>query len=273
MKKPLLFALTLAAVSVLPGTAPAGPVEDLLRWRDVVILGEVHDNPAHHETQARLARAVAPKALVFEMLSPDQAGRITDDLRADREALAETLDWENSGWPDFAMYYQIMQAAPGAAIYGAGVPRDAARAAFEAGIVESFGADAASYGLDRPLPDDQLEARLDLQREAHCDALPEEMLPVMVDAQRLRDMTLADAALRALRDTGGPVAVITGNGHARADWGVPALLANAGSGVAVFALGQSEAGQGVNGTFSLTLAHWLRHHRWAIPMRNRPCPA
>ncbi|WP_373049907.1 ChaN family lipoprotein [Thalassovita aquimarina] len=253
MKKPLLFALTLAAVSVLPGTAPAGPVEDLLRWRDVVILGEVHDNPAHHETQARLARAVAPKALVFEMLSPDQAGRITDDLRADREALADTLDWENSGWPDFSMYYQIMQAAPEAAIYGAGVPRDAARAAFEAGIVESFGADAASYGLDRPLPDDQLEARLDLQRKAHCDALPEDLLPKMVALQRLRDAEIARTTLRALTETGGPVVVITGNGHARTDWAVPAYLKQLQPGLALSSIGQSEDGNDPEGSFDAVI--------------------
>jgi uncharacterized iron-regulated protein len=35
--------------------------------------------------------------------------------------------------------------------------------------------------------------------------------------------------------------VVTGNGHARTDWGVPALLALAAPEVGVFALGQFEA--------------------------------
>jgi hypothetical protein len=37
------------------------------------------------------------------------------------------------------------------------------------------------------------------------------------------------------------VVIITGNGHARTDWGVPALLAVAAPDVTVFALGQFEA--------------------------------
>jgi hypothetical protein len=37
------------------------------------------------------------------------------------------------------------------------------------------------------------------------------------------------------------VVVVTGNGHARADWGVPALLARPRRKWAVFTLGQFEA--------------------------------
>ncbi len=250
MKKPFLFALALVT---LPGAVLADPAADLVRDRDVVILGEVHDNPAHHGTQARLTEAAAPKALIFEMLSPDQAGLITEDLRADADAMAAALDWENSGWPDFAMYYQIMQSAPQAAIYGAGIPRDAARAAFEAGIVASFGADASDYGLDQPLPGDQLEARLALQKAAHCDALPGDLLPKMVALQRLRDAILARATLSALDETGGPVVVITGNGHARADWAVPAYLRARDPELKLVSIGQSEDGNAPDGSFDAVI--------------------
>jgi uncharacterized iron-regulated protein len=86
-----------------------------------------------------------------------------------------------------------------------------------------------------------------MQFEAHCEALPEEMLPVMVDLQRLRDAVLARAVKRALDETGGPVAVIAGNGHARKDWGAPAALGRV-SDVPVFALGIVEPG-GEEGAF------------------------
>jgi uncharacterized iron-regulated protein len=76
---------------------------------------------------------------------------------------------------------------------------------------------------------------------AHCDTLPASMLPGMVEAQRLRDAALARAARRALAETGGPVAVITGNGHARRDRGVPALLARAAPGLSVVSIGQLKA--------------------------------
>jgi hypothetical protein len=53
---------------------------------------------------------------------------------------------------------------------------------------------------------------------------------------------LARAALAALDATGGPVVVITGNGHARRDGGAPAYLLTARPDAASFALGQAEAG-------------------------------
>ncbi|MDX1781621.1 MAG: ChaN family lipoprotein, partial [Thalassovita sp.] len=123
------------------------------------------------------------------------------------------------------------------------------RAAFDAGIVESFGDDAAEYGLDRPLPEDQQQARIELQKAAHCDALPENLLPKMVELQRLRDAVLARTTLRALAETGGPVVVITGNGHARTDWGVPHALKRRQPGLNLLSIGQSEDGMGPEGSF------------------------
>lgn len=220
---------------------------------EIVVLGEVHDNPAHHAHQARLVAEISPVALVFEMLTPEQAQRITPDNVSDMETLRGVLEWDQSGWPDFAMYYPIFQAAPDAQIFGAAVPRDVARQAMTTGIAELFGAKAEKFGLSLPLPVDQQIAREELQMAAHCDALPESMLPVMVEIQRLRDAALADAALNALDLTTGPVAVITGNGHARKDWGVPALIAQVAPDVSVISIGQSETGQTLEGGFDFTL--------------------
>jgi uncharacterized iron-regulated protein len=228
-------------LAVLGAAAPAG-AQPL--GHDVYFLGEIHDNPAHHRTQADWVAALGPKALVFEMLTPDQAGRVTPALIADAEQLGAVLGWADSGWPEFAMYHPIFAAAPDAAYLGAAVPRDAARAAMSQGVAAAFGGQAARFGLDRPLPDDEQARREALQLRAHCDALPGEMLPGMVAIQRLRDARLAERALEALDRYGAPVAVITGNGHARRDWGAPAALALAAPDLQIFALGQGEAASG-----------------------------
>jgi uncharacterized iron-regulated protein len=214
-------------------------------------LGEVHDHPAHHDTQAQVVAAMAPRALVFEMLTPDQAARVTPDNRADRGALETALGWAESGWPDFAMYHPIFTAAPEAAVLGGALPRDQVRAAFTGGAAAVFGADAAAYGLADPLAPEDQAAREALQQEAHCNALPPEMLPGMVEAQRLRDAALARAVVQAMDQTGGPVAVITGTGHARKDHGIPAALAAASPGLRVLAIGQMEADPGPDAPFDL----------------------
>lgn len=246
----------IAAIAAGPAFAGPLPVELLepAATAPVVIVGEIHDNPAHHITQAQLVAHVQPRAIVFEMLTEEQAGKVTPANRSDQQALAEALGWAATGWPDFAMYHPIFTAAPDAAIYGAAVPRDAARAAMQAGIAESFGDDAADYGLTTPLPSEDQAAQEDLQQQAHCNAMPPEMLPAMVDLQRLRDAVLARATLRALDKTGGPVVVITGNGHAREDGGVPAYIALIRPDLEVLTIGQQEDGAGAPGLFDVMLS-------------------
>ena len=232
-----ILLLTIAPVAVRAGAI------------DVFVLGEVHDNPAHHAEQARRVGEIAPAALVFEMVTAARAEALTPADRADAARLEAALGWSDSGWPAFDLYFPIFAAAPEARIYGAEVRRDVARRAMEEGAAAVFAGDAALYGLTEALPPEQQDQREALQMAAHCDALPHEMLPLMVEVQRLRDATLALMTARALAETGGPVAVITGNGHARRDWGLPAVLGHAAPEVQVFVLGQGEDGGTPEGGF------------------------
>lgn len=207
---------------------------------EVLVLGEVHDNPTHHRNQAAAVAALRPRALVFEMLTPDQAALVTPEWVARPDELAQVLGWEAAGWPDFAMYAPIFAAAPGALVVGAALPREDVRRALNEPLEQIFPA-AARFGLDRPYPP-EMQAQLEAETQAdHCNALPPEMLPGMVAAQRLRDGAFAQASLNALEATGGPVALITGSGHARTDRAVPAMIAYAAPGRAVVSLGQIEA--------------------------------
>lgn len=224
--------------------------------QDVLILGEIHDNPAHHEIQAARVNDLQPEAIIFEMLTSAQAAAVTPENKASKEDLAEALEWDDSGWPDFSMYYPIFKAAPDAKIYGAQVPRDVARAAFDAGLDDSFSGDAGLYGLTEPLPEVQQNMREAMQMAAHCDALPEDLLPAMVDIQRLRDAELARAVVSAMQSTGGPVAVITGNGHARRDWGIPSYLQRVAPELDLHVIGQAEEGRVIDGAFDeIVTAH------------------
>ncbi|KEO57393.1 hypothetical protein DT23_04815 [Thioclava indica] len=207
---------------------------------DIVVLGEIHDNPTHHLNQARAVAAIKPKAVVFEMLSPEQAAKITPALLQDEKALDQALGWEQAGWPDFAIYYPIFKALGAARIYGAAEPRDVVRSAMTTPLPEVFGPDAARYGLDQPYPDalqKQLEAEA---QEDHCNALPVKLLPGMVAAQRYRDAAFARTVQQAYKDTGGPVVLIAGSGHARTDRAVPALLRKLDPDAKIVSIGQIE---------------------------------
>lgn len=224
-----LFACPVAAAEISP--------DDLARIpaADVVILGEVHDNEQHHQTQALAMGLVKPKAVVFEMLTADQAEIARSDA---------AKAWADSGWGDFDLYAPIFKAAPQATIYGANLPRAQLKAAVAQGAPSSFGAEAARYGLADALPPEDQAAREAEQAAAHCNALPADLLPGMVQAQRLRDAALARSVVQAMAETGGPVVVITGSGHARKDQGVPAVLALAAPSLSVVSVGQLESDPG-----------------------------
>lgn len=228
---------------------------------DVVILGELHDNPGHHARQAELIQTIAPRAVVFEMLTPDEAA-LLDDVARDPEVMADAA--QRVAWTNMPDYAEILAVSP--RILGAALPRDQVRKAFADGAAAVFGDAAGHYGLTEPLPLAELETRKALQFAAHCEAMPMEMMGGMVEAQRLRDASFARTMLAALDAYGAPVVLITGNGHARKDWGVPAFLARVRPGVTVYALGQGEPGRAPTGIFDQTAES-------PAPERGDPCDA
>ncbi len=220
------------------------------RAHDLVIVGEIHDNPRHQRLQAALARALDVRALALEMV-PAEAGPALARLRADGDpALREAARWD-----EYAPWHVVLDAAPEAEVAGAGLPREALIRAIEGGAASAFDGDAGLWGLTRPLPPEQ-QAALEAELFAsHCGALPEAMLPGMAEAQRLRDASFAAALLRArARAGGGPALLVTGDGHARRDRGVPAYLALAAPELSVLSIAQVERapGQGL----SEALAPW-----------------
>lgn len=204
---------------------------------DIVIVGEIHDDPIHHQAQADIIALLDPTAIVFEMLTSDQAGQVTSDT-INSSDLGELLEWEANGWPDFDMYAPIFAAAEDAKIIGAAPsPEMAAQARDD--ILAAF--TDQRFELHIPLDEDEQRTREQGMQDGHCGALPAEILPWFVDQQRFRDAVFARAALEAFETFGGPVVVITGNGHAHTDWGMPVYLHPASPDTHVLSIGQITA--------------------------------
>ncbi|HEU4371347.1 MAG TPA: ChaN family lipoprotein [Methylomirabilota bacterium] len=195
-----------------------------------VLLGERHDNPDHHRVQAALLRALIGAgrrpAVAFEMFTADDAPAIGRHLAAaprDAAGLGEAVNWKRSGWPDWAHYQPIAQAAldAGLPVVAANLAPATARALARGQRASLPDGLAARYGLEQPLPDGAqgaLTAEID---RAHCGHIPADRLEGMVLAQRARDAMLADSLLAGERD--GAV-LIAGAGHVRGDRGVPLYL-------------------------------------------------
>jgi uncharacterized iron-regulated protein len=205
-------------------------LEEALVGADLVLLGEMHDNPDHHVLQARFVRKIVSSgrrpALAFEMLTTDLQAAV-DVARATTPREPENLEpvWKTGGWPDFDFYRPILAAGLEAAlpIVAANLPRAEVRALVKNGL------DAADPALKKRLesgpvlPPEAVQALRKEMKDSHCGELPDEMMDPMILAQRARDATMAGRLAEAAREGGGGI-LITGNGHATAA-DVPAWLA------------------------------------------------
>jgi len=196
---------------------------------DFVLLGEKHDNPDHHALQVWIVKRLIAQgfkpALRLEMLTPEQEPTVKAWLAGHPQGatgLGPLLQWQTSGWPDFAMYKPIFDAALAAGLdIGAA---NLSRATVKAMVFQGPGAldlaTAQRYGLQLPLDPPVADAMTREIMSSHCNQLPENVAVAMVAAQRARDAAMADALLAAP----GRAVLIAGNGHVRSDRGVPAHL-------------------------------------------------
>ncbi len=213
---------------------------------DFVMLGEKHDNPDHHRIQAWLVEGIITlgrlPVVAFEQMTTDQEAALYDHLAAnplDAAGIADAIGWEESGWPAWEQYQPIAEAAlaGNVAIVPANVPKDIIMG------VSGMGAPPdedtlATLGLDMPLPDEAQTALVQEIVDAHCGYLPEEMAPPMADAQRARDGGMASRLVESATELGldGGI-LITGNGHARTDRGVPFQLLRLAPAATIVSLG------------------------------------
>jgi uncharacterized iron-regulated protein len=216
-------------------------LDDAMSGADLVLLGEVHDNPDHHLLQARFVRAVVATgrrpALALEMLTSDLQAEV-DAARARTPREPENLEpaWKQGGWPDFDLYRPILAAAleAGLPIVAANLPRADARTLVMKGIDAVDPALRERLASGPVLPPEAVEALRKDMKESHCGELPDSMMDPMILAQRARDATMADRLAAAARERSGGI-LITGKGHATAR-AVPAWLAQDAPGKKVVAV-------------------------------------
>jgi uncharacterized iron-regulated protein len=218
---------------------------DRLAAADVVILGEIHDNPDHHRLQANILQALVNRgrrpAVVFEMIPHDLQDTLEAHLRdnpQDADGLGSAVGWEERGWPDWSMYQPIAEVAVRnhLAIRAGGLSQDLQRKLSREGADGLDREDRQRLGLMHELPSEAAASLDEALFRSHCDLLPRHVLPAMRLVQWARDGAMAEAIETAAED--GPVVLIAGAGHARRDWGVPAQLAarDAGLDLATVAL-------------------------------------
>jgi uncharacterized iron-regulated protein len=228
-------------------------VADLAR-ADFVLIGERHDNQDHQRLQALLVEALEtkskrPRAVAFEMIPSDRQLALVEYRQThpgEVAGLGQAVGWAALGWPDWALYAPIAQAAleRGGELVAADLSPAQAAAVFRAGPAILKAAMVRRTGLDQDLPTELADGLADELRAAHCGQIPEPVVDGMFRVQRARDAMMADR-LATVAGRAGAV-LIAGNGHVRTDWGVPWYLARIRPGSRIVSVGLLEVWDSVD---------------------------
>lgn len=208
---------------------------------EALLLGEIHDNPEHHRLQlkvlhARLAAGARP-ALLMEQFDVDQQVALDEARRTGKDLAPLMHGWD---WPQYQPLVALAGTA-GLALQAANLPRAAARPVVREGFASLPAGELRRLALEAVWNDDRQTYMTEVIEASHCGMISPPMRDGLVRAQRLRDATLADAALGQV-DRG--VVFILGRGHARRDVGVPLYLAARRPATRVLSIGFVEVGAG-----------------------------
>ena len=182
---------------------------------DVLLVGEQHDVPAHHELEQQIVSSLANRGLLAALaLEMAEVGVSTARLlpSSTEEQARKALNWDEQSWP-WADYGPAVMTAvrAGAPVLGANLPRAQMPDSMNDGT------------LDARLPGPALKAQQQGIRLGHCNLLPESQIQPMTRIQIAKDITMADTVHQLLLP-GKTVVLLAGNGHVDRRLGVPQHL-------------------------------------------------
>lgn len=209
---------------------------------EYILLGETHDNPLHHKYQAWVVEQLHARgrdmSIAFEMLTPQQGQALANKPFQTADEVFDAVHWDDSGWPDRAMYKPIFTAAlnAGYPIYAANIDRKKLNSVIRQGsdnVPEDIKVRLEKYPLDA-----ESEQRLRSGIvESHCQMLPETMVPGMMLGQRVRDAVIANNLMENKGKDG--IVLIAGSGHTRKS-GVYGFLRSAEKSAKIFTMAWME---------------------------------
>ncbi len=182
---------------------------------DVILLGEQHDVPAHHEIKQQVVALLAARGVLAAVaLEMADSGVSTASLKpsATEQQVRNALKWSDKAWP-WADYGPAIMTAVRAEVpvVGANLPREQMRSSM------------SDSQLDAKLSGPALKAQQQGIRIGHCNLLPESQIAPMTRIQISRDITMAHTVHQAAV-AGKTVLLLAGNGHVDRQLGVPQHL-------------------------------------------------
>ena len=261
---PLVFADTVPAGNMLYADHPlVGKIWDMrsrsfideatllarIEKANVLLLGETHDNPQHHELQLKLLKARidsgARPALVMEQLDADSqpaldaalAGSDHDKTLKAVTGLIKFTDWQ------FYRPYLVTALDNKLPVIAANISSQQLQPVIWNGF-SAYDADALKrMAVEEVWSESRENYMLRHMGGAHCGQVRDTLREGLARGQRLRDALMADSAISGI---GRGIVAIVGSSHARRDVGMPLYLAARAPLAHIFSIGFVEVIPGRN---------------------------
>jgi len=196
--------------------------------KDLIFLGEVHDNPEHHLIQVQILQALdarcGPPALAMEVFQSPRQDALDRYLGGEipEEIFLKTVDWKKSWGYDYLFYRPLLLWAKAnrSPIQAVNAPIDVVRKVARKGL---SGLDAGERNA--------IAGEIDLNQEAHRDYLRRvyeqhrhgelENFDYFYEAQCVWEETMAENASRFIEKGKTRLVFIAGNGHLINKYGIP----------------------------------------------------
>jgi uncharacterized iron-regulated protein len=213
----------------------------------VLLLGETHDNPQHHELQLKLLKARiesgAHPALMMEQLDADSqtaidqalAGSSRDDVLNSVTKLIKFADWK--------AYQPLLEIAVDnkLPIIAANVSNQQLQPVVWNGFAVYDADDLKRLAVEEVWSENRQNYLVKNMGGAHCGKLKDELRAGLTRSQRLRDALMADSAVSSI---GRGVVGIVGSSHARRDIGLPLYFAARAPRARIYSIGFVEVNPG-----------------------------
>ena len=230
-----------------------------------ILLGEVHDNAEHHRHEAEVLRGLIARgrrpALAMEQFDREFQPAIDAALArpgTSADTVAAAGEFDRKGWP-WPLYEPLLAIAIDARlpVVAINLARARTRGVAREGITSLGPSAVADLALDRAWNPARQAIQAREIDDGHCGKLPPAVLPKMIDVQRARDATMADALVGR---TGDGAVVIAGAGHVRNDVAIPVYMAIRAPGRRLLSVGFIEVDPAL-----LAVADYVRPPATALP--------
>jgi uncharacterized iron-regulated protein len=207
---------------------------------NVLLLGEIHDNPQHHELQqkllnARIASGARPAVMMEQLNAENQpaldqalAGNNRDEVLSSVTKLIKFSDWQ------FYRPFLVLAVDNQLPVIAANISNQQLQPVIWNGFAAYDAGDLKRLAVEQVWSESREKYLVRNMGGAHCGKLKDELRAGLSRSQRLRDALMADSAMASI---GRGIVGIVGSSHARRDIGLPLYFAARAPLARIFSIG------------------------------------